>query len=65
VLSGGKIIILEGGSLWEVLPADIIYSAIWLPISNIVIVEDSGSYPYKLINADNGETVNAKYLGGR
>lgn len=63
VSGGGKIIILEDGSLWEVSPIDIIYSTIWLPVSNIVVVEDSGSYPYKLINIDEGETVNAKYLG--
>jgi hypothetical protein len=63
VADGGKIIILEDGSLWEVSPIDIIYSAIWLPISNIVVVEDSGPYPYKLINTDDGEMVNAKYLG--
>jgi hypothetical protein len=63
VSSGEKIIILEDSSLWEVLPIDTIRSAIWLPVSNIVVVEDSGPYPYKLINADDGEVVNAKYLG--
>ena len=60
---GGKMIVLEDGSLWEVSPIDIIHSAIWLAVSNIVVVEDSGPYPYKLINTDDGETVNAKYLG--
>jgi hypothetical protein len=63
VSSGGKILTLEDGSIWEVSPIDVIYSAIWLPISNIVVVEDSGPHPYKLINTDDGETVNAKYLG--
>jgi len=63
VSAGGKIITLEDGSLWEVSPIDVIYSAIWLPISNIVVVEDSGPHPYKLINTDDGESVNAKYLG--
>jgi hypothetical protein len=63
VSGGGKIVILEDGSLWEVSPIDTIHSAIWLPVSNIVVVEDSGPYPYKLINADDGEAVNAKYLG--
>ncbi len=63
VSSGGEIITLEDGSLWEVSPIDVIYSAIWLPVSNIVVVEDSGPHPYKLINTDDGESVNAKYLG--
>lgn len=65
VSGGGNIIILEDGSAWEVSPIDIIYSAIWLPVSNIAVVKDSGPYPYKLINTDDGETVNAKYLGAR
>lgn len=63
VSSGGKILTLEDGSIWEVSLIDVIYSAIWLPISNIVVIEDSGTHPYKLINTDDGETVNAKYLG--
>lgn len=63
VSSGGKIITLEDGTVWEVSPLDVIYSAIWLPISNIVVAEDSGPHPYKLINTDDGESVNAKYIG--
>ena len=65
ISDGGKIIILEDGSVWEVSPIDIIYSVIWLPVSNIAVVKDSGSYPYKLINTDDRETVNAKYLGAK
>lgn len=63
VSAGGKIIILEDGSLWEVSPIDIIYSAIWLPVSNITVVEDSGPYPYMIINTDDRETVSVKFLG--
>ena len=63
VSAGGKIVVLEDGSLWEVSPIDVIYSAIWLPISNIAVIEDSGPYPYKLINTDDREVVNAKFLG--
>lgn len=58
-------ITLEDGSIWEVSPIDTINSSIWLPISNIVVVEDSGLFPYKLINSDDREAVNAKYLGAR
>ena len=63
VIASGKLIVLEDGSLWEVSPIDIVYSSIWLPISNIAVLEGSGLYPYKLINLDDGETVNAKFLG--
>lgn len=63
VSSGGKYITLEDRSIWEVSPIDVIYSAIWLPITNIVVIEESGPYPYKLVNTDDREAVNAKYLG--
>ena len=63
VSTGGKIIKLEDGSLWEISPIDTIYTGIWLPISNITVIIDGGPYPYKLINTDDGESVNAKYLG--
>ncbi|WP_339880290.1 hypothetical protein [Pseudidiomarina gelatinasegens] len=63
VSEGGKIIVLEDGSVWEVSPIDVIYSAIWIPTYNIVVIEDAGPHPYKLINTDDGESVNAKYLG--
>jgi len=38
VTANGKLLILEDGSLWEVSPIDIIYSAIWLPVSRIVVL---------------------------
>jgi hypothetical protein len=62
ISGGGKIIILEDGSIWEVSPIDVIDSALWLPTSNIIVVLDVGPYPYKLINTDDKETVNAKLI---
>jgi len=58
-----SIVILEDGSMWEVSPIEIIYSAIWLPVSNIIVVDDFGLYPYKLINTNKRQKVSAKYLG--
>jgi len=64
VIDSGKIILLEDGSIWEVSPLDVITSILWLPVSNIYVVESENSlYPYKLINTDDGESVEAKYLG--
>lgn len=64
VIDSGKIILLEDGSLWEVSPLDVITSILWLPVSNIYVVESENPlYPYKLINTDDGESVEAKYLG--
>ena len=53
VSSDGEIVALEDGSVWQVDSADAIDSALWLPITNIVACDD------KLINTDDGETVEA------
>jgi hypothetical protein len=53
VSSDGEIVVLEDGSVWQVDSADAIDSALWLPITNIVACDD------KLINTDDGETVEA------
>lgn len=66
VSSGGKLVELEDGSLWEVNAIDRIYTGIWLPISNITVIlaETSvGDYRYTLINRDDGEMALVKYLG--
>jgi hypothetical protein len=56
VTADGQIIKLEDGSIWEVDPADVIDSALWLPISDIVVCDD------KLINTDDNETVSARRI---
>ncbi len=53
VSSDGEIVVLEDGSVWQVDGVDAIYSALWLPTTNIVACDD------KLINTDDGETVEA------
>ena len=63
VSNNGKIVFLEDGSIWEISPIDIIYTMLWLPITEIYVMENQGVYPYKLINTDDGETAEAKYLG--
>jgi len=56
VMDGGKLIKLEDGSLWKVDSVDVIDSALWLPISDIVMCDD------KLINTDDNEAVGATRL---
>jgi len=56
VAADGQIIKLEDGSIWEVDPVDVIDSALWLPISDIVVCDD------KLINTDDNETVSAREI---
>ena len=63
---GGKTIILEDGSVWEIDPFDRISTVLWLVIDDITVVEsDDGTpgYDYLLINTDDKEKAHAKYLG--
>jgi hypothetical protein len=53
VLNDGAIIELEDGSIWLVDDIDRIYTAIWLPVSNIVVCDGL------LINTDDGEKAHA------
>lgn len=66
VESGGKIIILEDNSVWEISSLDRIDTALWLPITSITVVLTDYAildYKYLLINTDDGEKAVAKYLG--
>lgn len=59
----GRIVVLEDGSAWEVSPVDRIDSSLWLITEDIVVTEDgSYGYPYRLINTDDGTSVDARYL---
>jgi len=65
-VDSGTYIILEDGSLWQIDPLDKIDAMLWLPISNIIVVESSSGspgYDYLLINTDDGEKAHAKYMG--
>jgi len=54
--SDGSIITLEDGSVWQVGTIDRIYSAIWLPITNVIVC--SG----EMINLSNSEKVGVTRL---
>ena len=64
--NNGGLIILEDGSMWEINSFDRLDTALWLPITNIVVLEASqpiGDYKYVLVNKDDGEKALAKFLG--
>jgi len=66
VSSGGRIVELEDGSLWEIKAVDRTNTALWLPVTNISVLlakTPVGEYKYTLLNKDDGETALAKYLG--
>ena len=54
-VGNGEMVILEDGSIWEISSIDRIYTALWLPITNITVLEAStpiGEYRYLLVNTD-------------
>ena len=63
VLDGGNLIKLNDGSLWQVSPYDAADSGVWTSSTEITVIEGNDpSYPYKLVNTDDNETVNAKLV---
>lgn len=63
VMDDGSVIKLEDDSLWQISPDDVGDSALWLPTSDIAVIEgDDSEFPYKLINKDDSEVVNARLL---
>ena len=56
----GSIVVLEDRSVWEIDLFDRLDTALWLPITNITVVEITAGY--LLINTDDGEKAHAKLL---
>jgi len=68
VLEGGRVVILEDGSRWEVEPLNQSETILWAPTSPITVSEaDSplGDFRYILTNTEDTKSVQAKYLGRR
>jgi hypothetical protein len=66
VASDGAVIILEDDSVWSVSGLDQIETALWLPITEITVIESSEpGYPYLLVNTDDGEKAAGRFLGVR
>jgi hypothetical protein len=56
ITGNGEVIVLEDNSVWSVSSIDTIYTAIWLPISNIIVCGST------MINTDDGEKVTVTRL---
>ena len=64
VARGGRIIILGDESRWEVAPLFMGDTCTWHLVSGITVLDgDNPSYPFKLMNTNNKDIVDAKYLG--
>lgn len=64
--SGGAMITLEDGSIWEINPVDRVDTMLWLPITDITVLRATspvGDYKYLLVNTEDGEKALAKYIG--
>jgi len=68
VTSDGEIIVMLSGAIFEVMAGDTIDSALWLPISDVMICERAMTLRgkrvpyYELINLDDKEKVGATRL---
>jgi hypothetical protein len=56
----GSIVTLEDGSVWQIDPLDQIDTTLWLPMTEITVVETGSGY--LLINTDDGEKAHARLL---
>lgn len=56
VMDDGGVIKLEDGSLWEVDAGDTVDSALWLPVTDVLVCDD------KIINTDDNETVHVRRI---
>ena len=62
----GRYLLLEDRSLWEVDPVGRIEASLWLPTESIVVVvAPTGVLPYRLVNTDSGEAVEARCIALR
>jgi hypothetical protein len=68
VSNDGEIIVTNSGHVYDVMAGDEIDSALWLPISDILVCEHVVRYQgrlvayYEIINTDEGEKVGALKL---
>ncbi len=63
VLDDGNLIKLNDGSLWQVSPYDTADSGVWTSATEITVIDGNDpNYPYKLVNTDDNEKVNAKLI---
>ena len=63
IMDSGMIIVLEDGSMWEISSLSLKYAKFWLPRSKIKVINNIENYSYKLLNINENQCVDAKYLG--
>lgn len=62
----GAVVILEDGSVWQIDPMDRLDTMLWLPTSDITVIEtDDSPMSYVLVNTDDREKAGACLLGSK
>ena len=67
-VGSGDMLILEDGSVWKINPVYRVNAMLWLPVSNILVLDGSGrcqAGEYLLVNSDDGESACAAPLGSQ
>ena len=65
-VNSGTFMIFEDGSFWNIDTIDNIDAMLWLPVSEITVLNSrhsSPGYNYLIVNTDDGEQAHAKYMG--
>lgn len=57
VLGEGAILQLDDGTMWEVSAVDRITSMLWLPLTDVIVMDDD-----RIINLDDKEEVEAQQV---
>ncbi|KPJ76561.1 MAG: hypothetical protein AMJ54_11135 [Deltaproteobacteria bacterium SG8_13] len=66
VKKGGRVIILDDESIWEIAPSHAGDTCTWDLVSGIAVSAGKDSaFPFRLINTGIGESVDARHLGRR
>lgn len=63
VLDDGALLMLEDGSVWNIVEADRLYSGGWVARDEIVVIDRQSSPNYEIVNSTQRQRVRAVYRG--
>lgn len=63
VLDDGELLMLEDGSVWNIVEADRLYTGGWAPRDEVVVIDRQSAPNYELVNSTQRQRVRAVYRG--
>lgn len=63
VLDDGELLMLEDGSVWNIVESDRLYSGGWAPRDEIVVIDQQSPPNYEIVNSTQRQRVRAVYRG--